>query len=170
MRIFEARYLDMIARCLREDQEFGVAMIVEGSEVGPARTTHVGTTARVCDFDRSSDGLLNVLARGARRFKIHQVATQPDGLYVAEVEFLPESPPIAVPDEFEALASQLREVFPQVSEWYAESAPRFEDAAWLSARFAELVPLRLSERQQCLEMDDPIARLAYIRERLLAPQ
>src|SRR5690606_16693605 len=75
LRIFEARYLDMVARCLREDQEFGVAMIVEGGEVGPARTALIGTTARVCDFDRSSDGLLNVLARGARRFKIRQVAT-----------------------------------------------------------------------------------------------
>src|SRR5690606_17661366 len=100
-----------------------------------------------------------VLARGARRFKIRQVATQPDGLYVADVEFLPELPPMAVPAEFKALGAQLREVFPQVSEWYGEGAPQFEDAAWLSARFAELVPLRLSERQQCLEMDDPIARL-----------
>ena len=36
LRIFETRYVDMVRRCMRETQTFGVVLIREGSEVGPA--------------------------------------------------------------------------------------------------------------------------------------
>ena len=31
LRIFEARYLDLVSRCLREDRTFGVCAIAAGS-------------------------------------------------------------------------------------------------------------------------------------------
>ena len=34
LRIFETRYLDMVRRCMRETQSFGVVLIREGREVG----------------------------------------------------------------------------------------------------------------------------------------
>ena len=37
LRIFEPRYVDMVGRCMRAEEEFGVAMIVEGNEAGAAR-------------------------------------------------------------------------------------------------------------------------------------
>ena len=36
LRVFEARYLDMVSQCLKLDEPFGVCMIVEGQEVGKA--------------------------------------------------------------------------------------------------------------------------------------
>src|SRR5690606_16954893 len=93
LRIFEARYVDMVGRCMRENSPFGVALIVEGREVGPAKTVTIGTTARIVDFDRLSNGLLGIVARGERRFRIESVEVQPDGLNVAEVTMLaPEAP------------------------------------------------------------------------------
>ena len=34
LRVFEARYMDMITRCMREDAGFGVCLIAAGEEVG----------------------------------------------------------------------------------------------------------------------------------------
>src|SRR5687768_15209514 len=81
LRIFEPRYLDMVSRCMRESSSFGVALITEGKEAGgTARTTGVGTTARIVDFERLDDGLLGITARGEQRFTIEDVRTQSDGL------------------------------------------------------------------------------------------
>ena len=80
LRIFEARYVDMIGRCMRESTAFGVALIVNGREVGPAKTVSVGTTARIHDFEQLRDGLLGISARGEQRFRIRSVTVQSDGL------------------------------------------------------------------------------------------
>ena len=46
LRIFEARYIDLVRRCMRDDSGFGVAMILEGREAGgPAQTVDVGSYA-----------------------------------------------------------------------------------------------------------------------------
>ncbi|EGH43159.1 ATP-dependent protease La, partial [Pseudomonas syringae pv. pisi str. 1704B] len=34
LQLFEARYLDMIGRCMKQGEGFGVVCITEGSEVG----------------------------------------------------------------------------------------------------------------------------------------
>ena len=36
LRIFEPRYVDMVSRCMKDDVPFGVVLIREGAEVGPA--------------------------------------------------------------------------------------------------------------------------------------
>ena len=42
LRIFEPRYVDMVARCLRGTNRFGVVAIRDGAEVG-AQPVHRGT-------------------------------------------------------------------------------------------------------------------------------
>ena len=37
--------------------------------------------------------------------------------------------------------------------------PRFDDAAWVGWRLAELLPLTLAQRQRLLQEDDPDRRL-----------
>src|SRR4029453_5765515 len=112
LRIFEPRYLDMISRCMRESSAFGVALITEGREAGGARrTTTIGTTARIVDFERLDDGLLGITARGEERFSITEVKTQSDGLNVAGVSFLPEEPAMEIPEDLEILAELLKQAF-----------------------------------------------------------
>ena len=43
LRIFEPRYLDMISACMKDDAPFGVLLIRDGAETGPATTWDVGT-------------------------------------------------------------------------------------------------------------------------------
>ena len=59
LRIFETRYTDMVRRCMREQQPFGVVLIQEGDEAGEVATTAtVGCTARIADFHTLQDGFL----------------------------------------------------------------------------------------------------------------
>lgn len=168
LRIFEPRYVDMVGRCMRTDQEFGVAMILEGKEVGFARTAPVGTTARIFDFETLNDGLLGIAARGARRFKIHSVRTQHDGLNLANVELLPADPPVPVARHCAPLSHIVASIYPHVKALYAEAEPLLDDASWLSARAAELLPLSFADRQHCLELDHPAERLTFLMQCLQA--
>ncbi|MGH8247298.1 MAG: LON peptidase substrate-binding domain-containing protein, partial [Gammaproteobacteria bacterium] len=71
LRIFEARYLSMVSQCLRSNSPFGVCLIRSGSEVGiPADCHDVGTSARITDWSGAAGGLLVVVARGERIFRI----------------------------------------------------------------------------------------------------
>ncbi|HVN44038.1 MAG TPA: LON peptidase substrate-binding domain-containing protein [Steroidobacteraceae bacterium] len=163
LRIFEPRYLDMVRRCLRESQPFGVALILEGREDGAAaRVAPSGTSARVVDFATLPDGLLGIECLGDRRFRILSRRQQADGLNLAEVEYLSEDPPRTLPPELAHLGELLREVLPQLGERYAHAESRYEDAGWVGNRWAELLPLTAAEQQQLLELDDPVARLAQV--------
>ena len=81
LRIFEQRYMDMAKECLRENLPFGVCLIREGREVGePALPEDVGCTARIVEWDMPQLGVLQVVTRGERRFRIRSHRVQTDGL------------------------------------------------------------------------------------------
>lgn len=167
LRIFETRYVDMVGHCMRNDQPFAVALIVEGREVGPARTASIGTSARIIDFERLRDGLLGIAARGERRLDITSVRVASDGLNIATFQWRHD---LAAPnvDEFGAIVQLVSQIYPHVSALYGEPNPALDDANWLSARAAELLPLSLLDRQTCLEFDNPVQRLKFLSECLQA--
>lgn len=167
LRIFEARYVDMIGRCMRENTSFGVALIVEGVEAGgDAQAATIGTSARIVDFEKLEDGLLGITALGERSFSILSVTRQPDGLNVATIEWLEEESNVPVPDDTAYLVRLLQHALPQLAPVYDFTPIRYEDAAWVGARLIEILPLPLREKQRCLEMRDPLDRLVHLRQRV----
>ncbi|MBT8442446.1 MAG: LON peptidase substrate-binding domain-containing protein, partial [Gammaproteobacteria bacterium] len=61
LKIFEPRYLDMIADCLRENSCFGVVLIHKGEEIrGNTDIYSIGTTATISDWEHRADGLLGI--------------------------------------------------------------------------------------------------------------
>lgn len=164
LRIFETRYLDMVGRCMRESQEFGVALIREGREAGPAETVDVGTMAKIVDFHQLADGFLGLSCVGRQRFRILSRSRQADGLNLAEVQWLQAESAVAVPARHARLAQLLKGVLPQLGEAYTAMPMQLENAAWISCRLAEILPIPPADKQACLELDDPIQRLE-----LLAP-
>ena len=163
LRIFEPRYLDMVRQCLKESRAFGVVLILEGEEAGEVTSVAgSGTSARVVDFDTLPDGLLGIDCVGEQRFRVLRRWQQGDGLNVAEVDYLPDDPPCALPAELAHLGELLREVLPQLGERYAHVVAHYEDAGWVGNRWAEVLPLTVAEKQQLLELDDPLARLAQV--------
>ncbi len=160
LRIFEPRYVDMIGRCMREGQPFGVLLIVDGAEAGSvAQLASVGSGARIVDFETLDDGLLGILCRGERRFRLLQQRTQPDGLYVGQVRWLSDPPHTPLEDARRPLGNVLRKVIGEYGELARHLQPDFGDAGWVANRFAELLPLSRAAQQQLLEIDDPTARL-----------
>lgn len=86
-----------------------------------------------------------------------------DGLLVGEVEVLPEGIHKPLPEEFQPLGQILAGVLDDLGKLYEGLDRRYDDAAWVSYRFAEILPLPPEHKQACLEMDDPIKRLESMR-------
>ena len=90
LHVFEQRYRDLVAHCLNDSREFGVALIKRGNEVGgPADPYTVGTSAVIAGYARLPDGRYLLEVEGTRRFRID--ATSSNGSYTsAHVSWLPE--------------------------------------------------------------------------------
>lgn len=164
LRIFETRYIDLVRRCLRDGSGFGVVLIREGVEAGgPALTFDVGTYARIVDFSQQPDGLLGIRAAGERRFRILERRRERDGLNVADVEWLPDAAPQALPEDLAELGPALEALLDEVGEPYASLDRHLEDAAWVAGRLTEILPIPPGHKQHCLELDDPVERLRFLR-------
>lgn len=74
LNIFEPRYRQMLADCLKGDQVFGIALIKEGAEVGEPAVPHpIGTTARILGVHKKSEELSHVVTVGEERFRLRQL-------------------------------------------------------------------------------------------------
>lgn len=166
LRIFESRYLDMLRECSRNGQGFGVCLILEGREVGePAIPAAVGTLASISDFYTLPEGLLGITARGGDRFRVVSTRVRSNGLVRGDVVCWTPEPVMPVPPEFGLLVTILQRLAEQMDESGLDADPaRFDDASWVGFRLAGLLPLDVSERQRLLELSDPLARLAELRD------
>jgi len=164
LRVFEPRYLDMISRCMKSDSPFGVLLIREGNEVGPAATHNIGTLAKVVDWYQGSDGILGITAMGTERFRLLTADRQGDGLNIGDVELLPDVPRSGVPDQYRSLPQILESVLSDLGRLYENLECRYGDAAWVAYRFAEILPIDLEQKQAFLESNDVSAFLKRIDE------
>jgi Lon protease-like protein len=160
LRIFETRYTDMVRRCMRSGEPFGVVLIQDGDEAGEVATTAtVGCTARIADFHTLHDGLLGIACVGERKFRVQRVWRAGDGLNMGEVQWLSAEPVVPLPPEYARLATAVRRAMAELAEHYQHVEKNFDDAAWVSARLTELLPIELNDKQALLELENPIARL-----------
>ncbi len=164
LRVFEPRYLDMISDCLKSDSPFGVLLIRSGSETGPATTYDVGTLARIIDWYQGSDGLLGVTAIGEQRFRLISAHRRPNGLNIGEIELLDPEDHISLPEEYKPLAHILTGVLDDLGRLYESLDRQYDDAGWVSYRFAEILPISTEQKQSCLESNDAMQRLHFVEE------
>ncbi|MDJ0904777.1 MAG: LON peptidase substrate-binding domain-containing protein [Woeseiaceae bacterium] len=166
LRIFEPRYVGMVRDCVRDDAPFGVLLIKEGQETGPASTYDVGTLAKICDWYQGSDGLLGVTAIGLQRFRVLSSRREASGLNVGTVELLPAEAPVPLPAEDEDMSAILGDVLDDLGRLYESLDRHMDDAGWVTSRFVEILPIDLEHKQRCLENCDPQERLRLVRELL----
>ena len=176
LRVFEPRYMEMVSTCLRANEPFGVCLIREGREVGAPAVPHsVGCLARIVQWDMQQLGVLTIVARGERRFRILERSVQRDGLARARIELLAEEGNEAVPEESEVGVRLLRAILDEDVDAGAriEQPFRFESASWVSARLAETLPLSPALKQDLLETDAGDRRLEalceFLRKQKLGP-
>jgi Lon protease-like protein len=169
LRVFEQRYLEMSKACLRDGSPFGVCLIREGAEVGaPAVPEAIGCLAHIVQWDMQQMGLLQIVAKGAQRFRVLERHVQRDGLSRAHVELLPEEADAQLPERLSACAQLARRIAAEHGEQVFAQPFRFDSCAWVGARLAEVLPIPGALKQQLLELDG-LPRLETLH-RLIAQQ
>lgn len=165
LQIFEARYLDMISRCMKQGEGFGVVCIVEGQEVGEAagHFSAIGCEARICDFQQRPNGLLGIRVEGGRRFKVRHAQVLPDQLTVAEVEWLEEPTEQPLGSEHADLVALLEALAEHPLVVALGMTDSVSGQAALANQLAYLLPLALEQKLQLLELDTPQARLTQLQ-------
>jgi Lon protease-like protein len=162
LRIFEARYMDMIAACMQENRAFGISLIEQGSEVGEAARPHLlGVEANVVDWDMQQQGMLGITVSGGRRFRIVDHAVSAKNTVEAQVEWLPETQ-LALPKEYASMQSLLQLIVADKGQDVIAAPYHFDEATWVGHRFTEILPIPPLARLRLLELDDPALRLSII--------
>ncbi|MBF8780066.1 LON peptidase substrate-binding domain-containing protein [Pseudomonas fulva] len=165
LQIFEARYLDMIGRCMKQGEGFGVVCILEGEQVGkaPPVVASIGCEALIRDFSQQDNGLLGIRVEGVRRFELERTEVSKDQLLLGEVRWLEEladSPLSERDDDLLALLQALGE-HPMVE---ALDMPRpVAGQQALANQLAYLLPLMDEDKLDLLAMDSPPQRLDMIQ-------
>lgn len=167
LRVFESRYRRMVGECVENGSTFGVCLIAAGREVGiPAVPYLVGTEARITSARHQRNGVIDIVIRGVRRFRVLDHELERGGLLVARVSWLPEPEPRSLPAVFEELVPVLRKLVDRDGGGHVPAPHRYQDADWVGIRLSEWLPLVAEAKQQLLEMDDALERLDYVQRAL----
>ncbi len=156
LHIFEERYKQMIGRCIRQNEPFGVVLIREGLEVGgDAEPFDVGTTAQILNAVRFEGGEMVIAAEGRTRFRIRRIVQEKPFL-LAEVELLEEQVTI----DHRTQADQLRNLYDRYRELMSltgaakddlEELP--DDPLLVSYQLSGKIHVPNQSKQQLLEAD-----------------
>ena len=171
LKVFEARYLDLISASLRENTPFGVVALRQGTEVRkagePVVTEPIGTLAELIDVDSAQHGILQVRCRGTRRFEVSTKTQQPDGLWLAEVQLLEDdeaiAPSEALIETVRGLANAIATLKQQGAEPFLKPF-QFDNAGWVANRWCEILPISVAAKQKLMELPDPQVRLQLVGE------
>ncbi|MDB1111248.1 LON peptidase substrate-binding domain-containing protein [Pseudomonas extremaustralis] len=165
LQLFEARYLDMISRCMKKGESFGVVCILEGKEVGMAPDGYalIGCEALIRDFKQQDNGLLGIRVEGGRRFRVRDAGVQKDQLLVADVQWLEELPDQALEEEDADLLALLEALaeHPMVASLDMDTHADGQQA--LGNQLAYLLPFDEADKIDLLQLDDPQQRLDAIQ-------
>ena len=177
LKVFEARYLDLMSTCLRERRAFGVVALLGGREAragapegrNAVRFESIGTLAELLDVDSAEQGILIVRCRGTQRFELTASHQQADGLWrgqaqlMADDERLPPEPALA--EAAHSLATAMAALKEQGVEPFLERH-RLDDAGWVANRWCEILPIPQAAKQRLMALPDPMLRLRLVDDYL----
>ncbi|MEY2619267.1 MAG: hypothetical protein RL522_2269 [Pseudomonadota bacterium] len=179
LRVFEVRYLDMVRRCQKIGAPFGVVCLTQGHEVRQAGAAQegfatIGTLATLAEVQAPQPGLLMVRTQGTHRFRIQSREQLKHGLWVADVEQIPDDLAVPVPDDLQPTADALGRLLETLQSQTQDSdgelpvgSPwRLDDCGWVANRWCEMLPLPPDLKQRLMELDNPLVRLELVDDLL----
>lgn len=160
LQIFERRYIDMVAKCMREQTGFGVVWLRQGSEVDEEGVSSVlqigdyGTLAHIVDWDQLPNGLLGITIEGSQRFHIDESWVEESGLNVARVELEPVLVPELLPVEGASMVDVLQGLqrHPEVKR--LNLSVDYEDAWSVCFALTQLLPVGSPLKYELLGLTD----------------
>lgn len=163
IRVFEPRYMDMVSACMKDGTPFGICLTHGGKETGQApQPVTVGCLVEIIDWGMQQAGVLNISVLGIRRFRVENSRSEKNGLIVAQAINIAEEPALPLPEHHRACATLLRRIIEHLGEHRFAPPLRYDDLTWVGYRLAELLPLKLSVRQNMLEMNDSLVRIEIL--------
>jgi Lon protease-like protein len=178
LRVFEARYIDMVRNCMKDHAPFGVVLIKSGKEVGaPAEPESVGCLATIQQWDMAELGVLLLRTQGGERFRIVETRTAVNLLLEARVEMIAPDESGPVSDAHLACASALKTVIENINlkisaeQGAATESPfsqpfELENAGWVANRWCEILPISNQAKQKLLEVENGQGRLNIVYQYL----
>jgi Lon protease-like protein len=154
LHIFEPRYKEMIGECLSQDRPFGMVRAKENA------LSPVGCSARILTIIKKyEDGRMDIAAEGAQRFEIIQV-NQERSFLQAEVSFFDDEPSVVG----KSAADTVVQLHEQLFAVMGQTVEVDRDAAYLSYRLAQDLPVDLDFKQTLLEMKSEAERVEILTE------
>lgn len=181
LRVFEARYLDLVRDCMRNEAPFGVCLVVQGGETGPDQAPpceNIGCLADIVDWDMQQLGLLNIRVRGRQRFVVRERRLTDERQLVAAVELIPPDSDGPLAPEHQPCADLLRRIIDDLVTQKKEADAgdktvgsiarpfKLESKVWVSNRLCEVLPVPLKAKQKLMELQDAHARLQIVTQYL----
>jgi Lon protease-like protein len=178
LKVFEARYTDMVRDCMKGESPFGVVLIKSGAEIGAAAEPEdVGTLAYIKEWDMENLGVLLLRIEGGARFRILETRVLDNKRLEARVETLPPDELPSVSDAHLACARSLKIVIDEINaKGRADQGDDFEspfadmirldEAGWVANRWCEILPIPLKARQKLMELEDAESRLSVVHQYL----
>ena len=165
LQIFEARYLDMVARCMKQGTGFGVVCILDGREVGnaPQGIAGIGCEALIRDFQQQDNGLLGIRVEGGRRFEVLGTELQRDQLLLAQIEWLDDAPEQPLQEEDQDLLALLKALAEHPMVAALNMSTEVAGQQSLSNQLAYLLPFAEADKIELLQVNDPQQRLDGIQ-------
>ncbi len=175
LHVFEPRYRQMIDECLAGTQEFGVALITRGREVGGGdERSFVATVARILQHHELDDGRRAVITAGVRRVRIDKWLF--DNPYPrAMVADWPDDDIDVSPQRVNEIHRQVRRTLAMAEELghaldpHTDRDADFEiadDPCFASFHLAAMAPLGSYDQQKLLSVPGAGARLDALEEML----
>lgn len=174
LRIFEARYLDMVKNCLKNNVSFAIVTILpegETDQEGNFPFANVGTSVEITDTDVTTVGLMMIRCVGEHRVKIKSFTQQVDGLVIGEVSDIANDIELQIPEDLKITSKYLRRLLESLPSQgvLPTNMPviepyKFDDASWVANRWIELLDIPLLRKQRLMQLDSPILRLEMIHD------
>ena len=154
LHIFEPRYKEMIGECLSQNRAFGLVRAKENA------VSAIGCSATILEvIKKYDDGRLDIAAEGAQRFEIIQV-NQERSFLQAEVAFFDDEPSVVS----KSAADSVVQLHEQLFAVLGRTVEVERDAAYLSFRLAQDLPVDLDFKQTLLEMKSEAERVEILTE------
>jgi len=161
LKIFEPRYLDMVAECCKGDYGFVACRITkEKPDVLNQTFEPVGTLVRIVDFAQLKNGMLGITVEGVERVRVSAPYCDQAQLVRADIEPMNAELQMSTEAEHEELVIMLKHLEQHPAIKHRDIS--YSDASSISWRLAELLPFEGSEKQMLLEMNHPYDRLDEI--------
>jgi hypothetical protein len=178
LKVFEARYVDMVRECMKREAPFGVVRIKSGQEVGvAAEPDAVGCLANIVQWDMQDLGVLLLRTEGGERFRIVETRVLADQRLEARIEMIAADAAVMITGMHVDCAKVLKAVIDDINaKGQAEQGVAFispfahpmllDDAGWVANRWCEILSIPLAARQKLLELDNAQSRLAIVHQYL----